>query len=115
MLDLREIEFNHTHKDDWRNFDRTGKMREYNFIQSLPEKLGHEKYVVLNCDITLAGHVPTMFFTNYLAYPWLASEADRNNLKANGYKIAIVDWGEIPKELRADKSIVFLPVEEYVH
>ena len=96
LLNLSKIQNHHT---DWKphdNHNRIAEVKEMAFINKLKEELGSEKYVVFNTNVRIFGHIPVMFFTDYLAYDIMPTSDQLQKAKAAGYKTAIYDNDSLP-------------------
>ena len=111
LLNLSKIQTGHTSWKPDNNRNRSGELKEMAFINSLDKKLGDEKHVIFNASITLNGHIPVMFYTDHVAYDFVPSEAQIEELKKQEMKIAILDLGNLPNYIREDESIRVLKVD----
>jgi len=59
-----------------------------------------------NANIRLNGHIPVMFYTNYISYDFIPNEIQLNRIKKQLYKIAILDPGNLPDFLQGDKDVI---------
>ncbi len=50
--------------------------------------------------------IETMFYTEYISYASLPTEEGRKNAHRKGYQIAVLDNGQLPKELLLDSQIL---------
>jgi 4-amino-4-deoxy-L-arabinose transferase-like glycosyltransferase len=96
FLDLNKIGLNHAPGISWENANRQTELDELNVIIDLRDTYSeNEKVVVFNANITLAGHVQYMFFTNFVAYPGIPSASKIKTAKEKGYQIVIIDRGNL--------------------
>lgn len=106
LLNLQKIQNYHT---DWKptdNCNRADELAQMKFIETLIKELGTEKFVVFNADIRAQGHISVMFYTNYVAYNTIPSLAEIENIKRQGYKIAILDKQNLPDYIESNYEIV---------
>jgi len=106
LLDAGKIQNYHT---DWKphdNCNRAAELKQMAFIDKLKTSLGNEPYVVFDSDIRVNGHIATMFFTDYVAYPFIPNANQINHVRSQHYKVAVFDNGNLPAYLSADSSIV---------
>lgn len=106
LLDIPKIQNYHT---DWKpndNCDRALEKKEMEFIHKAKTLLGIEDYVVFNVNISVNGHIPFMFYTNYTAYNYIPSESQIRKIESNHYKIAIWDNNDLPKYITDKEDIV---------
>ncbi|HBS88206.1 MAG: hypothetical protein A2W91_04635 [Bacteroidetes bacterium GWF2_38_335] len=106
LLNPSKIQKNHT---DWKpkdNSKRLTEMREMEFIDKLTAILGNENYVVFNVKTSLNGHIPVMFFTDYIAYEFIPTEEQIADIQSKNYKIAVVDSGNLPDYIKSKKEII---------
>ena len=94
------------------NGNRQAELIEMKLIKRLPQLLPHDKYVIFNASITLNGHIPVMFYTNYIAYDFIPSKAQLDTIRGKGYKAAIINLGNIPEYLMNEKDVVIVPFSE---
>jgi hypothetical protein len=80
-------------------------LKEMAFINKLKTKLGNDNYVVFNANVRLNGHIPVMFYTDYISYDFIPNEIQLNRIKKQLYKIAILDSGNLPDFIQNDKDI----------
>jgi 4-amino-4-deoxy-L-arabinose transferase len=110
-LNLPKIQNSHT---DWKpndNHNRIGQQIEMDFINSLDTKLADKDYVIFNALITVNGHIPILFYTDYVAYHVLPSPSQIEKLRKKNKKIAVLNLGVIPEYITQDKRIKLLEVE----
>lgn len=110
-LNLSKIQNYHTYWKPHDNQNRIGEQIEMNFIRSLDSKLAGEDYVIFNASITYNGHIPMMFYTDYIAYNFIPSQSQIEEIKKQNKKIAILDLGKIPGYILQDEKIKILEVE----
>lgn len=106
LLNLTKIQNYHT---DWKphdNCNRNAELQEMEFIEKLKELPSSEKYVVFNANSRLNGHIPIMFFTNYIAYNFIPSEMQIEHLESKKYKIAILEKGDLPDYIKRREEII---------
>ena len=105
LFNFRKITNYHT---DWKpndNCNRKADLKEMAFIDKLKTQLGKDKYVVFNANVRLNGHIPIMFYTDYIAYDFIPNEIQIRSIKKQVYKIAILDTGNLPDFIKYDKDI----------
>lgn len=107
-LNLTKIQNYHTMWKPHDNHNRVGEIAEMNFVNSLKKILGDEEYVIFNVKITVNGHIPIMFYTDYLAYNFIPNQAQIEKIRENDKKIAIVNVGKLPDYITNDKEIKIL-------
>jgi 4-amino-4-deoxy-L-arabinose transferase-like glycosyltransferase len=96
LINLSKIQNYHTNWKPNDNCDRKADIKEMNFINKLKRNLGNNNFVVFNANLKLNGHIPIMFYTNYIAYSFIPSVQQLDNLKLTNYKIAILDNDSLP-------------------
>lgn len=87
------------------------KSQEMILIKKLTYILKEEKYVIFNTSIQVEGNIPIMFYTNYIAYPYIPTKEDIEIIKNKSYKIAILDLGNLPQFIIGDKEILKIKIE----
>lgn len=110
-LNLTKIQNYHTYWKPYDNHNRIGEQVEMNFIKQLDTKLDAKNYVIFNASITVNGHIPIMFYTDYLAYNFIPSQSQIEKIRNENKKIAVINWGTIPDYILKDKRIVMLEIE----
>lgn len=106
LLNLSKIQNHHT---DWKpndNHNRIAEIKEMDFIDKLKTELGNDKYVVFNARVRIFGHIPVMFYTDYLAFDIIPTLEQLKRAKAAGYKIAIYDNDSLPGYVKQSTDIV---------
>lgn len=53
-----------------------------------------------------------MFFTDIPAYPFIPTKEQIEIAKARGYSVAMLDFGDIPDELKQDSSIKIIQIDD---
>lgn len=109
-LNLRRVQNYHTEWKPNDNRNRKGNQIEMEFIHSIKNKL-EDGCVIFNASITMHGHIPIMFYTDYVAYEFIPSESQVKRVKEQNRKVAILDLGELPDYILKDKDIQLLNVE----
>ena len=110
LADLSEIRHHHT---DWKpkdNQSRQADMKEKEIIMKLPEILPNDKFVIFNSSITMNGHIPIMFYTNYIAYDIIPTKEQLDNVHSQGYNSAIFNSSKLPDYILQDSSITKISV-----
>ena len=108
VLNLKKIQNYHT---DWKpndNHNRKLEEAEMQLIRSIPELLNDKSYVIFNVSLTLNGHIPVMFYTDYIAYNFIPSEPQIEEVRAKNRKVAVLDTGNLPDYIVNDPDIRLL-------
>ena len=109
-----KVYHNHT---DWKRGDyrnRRVEKLQLDAIQRFQREFeSMPQVVIFNADILMNGHISTMFFTDYLAYPGIPTSEELDTLKEKGYPVAVVNQNGLPQSLldRRDIYILDFPVE----
>ncbi len=90
------------------NDSRNIKIREREFIGKFNKTMPDDKVVIFNTNFSQGGNIPFMFYTNHIAYRIIPDSNQIRNLKNMGYKIAIIDFGNLPEYIVHDNEIVQL-------
>jgi 4-amino-4-deoxy-L-arabinose transferase len=106
LLDLGKIQNYHTNWKPHDNCNRAAELKQMAFIAKLKTSLGNEPFVVFDSDIRVNGHIATMFFTDYVAYPFIPTANQLNQIRSQNFKVAIYDNGSLPAYLSGDSSVV---------
>jgi 4-amino-4-deoxy-L-arabinose transferase len=108
LLNLPRIRNYHT---DWKptdNFKREADMRQMRLIRQLKSDLSGEKAVVFNASERLNGHIPVMFYTDAVAYDFIPDLKQVERARALGYKVFIVDRGDLPLLLQENPENIIV-------
>lgn len=111
-LNLTKIQNHHTYWKPYDNHNRIGQKIEMNFIESLDSKLEDKNYVIFNASITHNGHIPIMFYTDYLAYNFIPTQSQIDTIRKQNKKIAVLNLGTIPDYISEDKRIELLEIQD---
>ena len=76
------------------------------FIRKLTAQFGTEKCVIFNANIRLNGHIPIMFFTDYIAYDIIPTIEQIEKIQSQNYKIAILDDAILPDYILSNPGII---------
>lgn len=106
LLDLPRIANYHT---DWKPKDNCNRKADYEqmaLIKQISDSLKGDSYVIFNADKRVNGHIPMMFYTNYIAYNFVPDKGQIEKIKQQSYKIAIVNTDSLPDFIRNDSDII---------
>jgi len=106
VVNLSKIANYHTGWKPDDNCNRKCEFDEMRFIATLQDRLKNEKYVVFNARARFNGHIPVMFYTNYVAYDIVPTEKQLTEVRSKGYKIAILDNDSLPGYIVENAGIV---------
>ncbi len=106
FLNYNEVIFEHSIQKEHYGTNRETDMYARTIMDSTSKKLGNNKYVVFNTNITNCGAIPFMFYTNYIAYDFIPTMNNCNTAKNKGYRIAILKNKPLPDYIEKDDSIV---------
>lgn len=98
-LDYNRINENHFGQQDWAKEQRAQNEMEIRRIQQLDRILGKDRHFVFNANLTYAGYIPVMFYTNHIAYDIIPTEDQLISAISSGRNIAIIDKGGLPEYL----------------
>lgn len=90
------------------NLSRKAYIEVMEQIASISNKLESGKYVVFSDMGHMKNHVPIMFYTDYIAYPFVPTEEQIKKIKKQSYKIAILDNDNLPEFIMRDNEIIKL-------
>lgn len=105
LLDVGKIERYHTIKYPHDNMNRADDMAQMQLIEQLKTELKGADWVVFDADVRLKGHIAVMFYTDCLAYDFVPSPDQVKRVKAAGYRVAVVNRGDLPEFLLKDKNV----------
>ena len=106
LIRINKIENNHTDLNPHDHTNRKAELEEMILIDKLKAQLGNENYVVFNICGRWKGHIPVMFYTDYIAYDIIPTEIELKKIDLKKYKIAIVDNGMLPDYIKNRSEIV---------
>jgi 4-amino-4-deoxy-L-arabinose transferase len=107
LTDISEINSIHTADNpNWVN-----KIHEKKIIMKLDSTLHNKKYVIFNSSITLNGHIPIMFYTNYIAYDFIPTPEQLILISSKGYHAAIYNTSGLPEYILQDNSIIKIKLD----
>lgn len=110
LLNLSKIQNYHTLWKPHDNQNRSADLLEKKVIESLTQKLPNDNTVVFNTNITPFGHIPVMFYTNYIAYDFIPSETQVKEIIKKGFHVAVFNHGKLPDYILKDESIIKIKV-----
>ncbi|MCB0736987.1 MAG: glycosyltransferase family 39 protein, partial [Bacteroidetes bacterium] len=96
---FKNIQRNHTSNGRTGVTMRSEKLDELALFTKMRNELGNEHYVVFNLRSTKFGYVSAMFHTSYTVYRTLPSHKTLKSLHNEGYKIAIIDNGDLDESI----------------
>jgi 4-amino-4-deoxy-L-arabinose transferase len=114
LINLSKIQNYHTNWKPNDNCNRKSELNEMALIDKLKGNLGNNDYVVFNANLRLNGHIPIMFYTDYIAYHIVPTVAQLNEIKSKKYKIAILDDDSLPQYILQDKEIIKIMAAAYL-
>ncbi|MEX1003382.1 MAG: glycosyltransferase family 39 protein [Crocinitomicaceae bacterium] len=105
------IQTNHSKQLLAVNANRQEKLKELATIMAIKEKYGNSGNVIFNANMTLVGHIPFMFFTDNIAYPYPPTEDELQKAEKQGYQLIILDNGVLEDHLRKIPDIYLHSIE----
>lgn len=106
LINITKIQNYHTNWKPHDNCNRMAELNEMEFIKKLKIQLGSENYVVFNSNVRVKGHIPIMFYTDYIAYDIIPTEKQIEQIVSKKYKIAILDNKKLPDYINNNNEIV---------
>jgi len=104
LIRISKIERSHTMKKPLDNHQREKWLKEYQMIKRISSQVSEKNYVLVNCPQFM--NIPAMFFTDITAaYDFLPNKLQVEQIKREGYKIAVYDNGNIPEWLKGEKIL----------
>lgn len=88
--------------------------KEYNqmaVIDKLKKTLDDRKWAVFNSSARLFGHIPVMFYTDYIAYDFVPTEEQIEKVKSKAYNIAVIEKDTLPNYILNDLSILKITLD----
>jgi 4-amino-4-deoxy-L-arabinose transferase-like glycosyltransferase len=108
LFNIGEIYHNHTYGRFHENWEYAYKNAEKRMIYRVKEKLKEPNYIIFNASYLSCGYASYMFYTDYAAYSFIPTPEQISIIKKRGYKIAILDFGDLPDYIRKDKEITMI-------
>lgn len=108
LFDLPKITRLHTDRKPLDNMQRSDDLAQMRLIGRLSE-LKQDSLVIFNANRRLEGHIAVMFYTDHVAYPSVPSKEQVRTITEKGYRVAVVDHGEVPSPFRSDPRILIVP------
>jgi 4-amino-4-deoxy-L-arabinose transferase-like glycosyltransferase len=105
LLNLQQIELNHTLKDPSQNSNREVRLKEIEQFKQLDDYLKCENYVVFNLKSSEQCHISFMYLYDYVAYDYLPNSIEIEHLKSLNYKIAVVEGIDIPNYIYESEGV----------
>jgi len=105
LLNIDRIYHNHTYGKYDENWLYCYKTTEKNMINKVRDTLKGPNFIVFNTSYMAYGYASYMFYTEYPAYWFIPDEGQILLLKNKGYKIAILDFGDLPDYIMSDTDI----------
>lgn len=112
ILDLEEIQINHTMYKPLDNDNRKGILNEMNFIENIDSILPNKKYIIFNPRYSEVGEISIMFYTDYCAYRFIPSKEQCDTVFNKGYNIAIFNFNDLPDYILSNDSILKIPTSQ---
>lgn len=109
-LDLRQIQGYHTMWKPHDNWNRKAELFEMKGIQAIKNACNNNRYIIFNANMRVNGHIPVMFYTNQIAYPFIPSVEQLNMIHKNEYKIAMISSPDLPDYIKSDTTIRLITI-----
>ncbi len=110
LFNIDKVYHNHTYGKFNENWVYCYKTTEKKMISRVNETLQEPNYIVFNTSYLSFGYASFMFYTDYPAYWFIPDKDQVAAVKNKGYKIAILDFGDLPDYILADKTITKIKV-----
>ncbi|MEI6900439.1 MAG: hypothetical protein WCL00_11225, partial [Bacteroidota bacterium] len=111
LLNFSNIQNYHTDWKPWDNCNRPAYATEMKMISRIKEEIPNSGYVIFNARARVYGHVPVMFYTDNIAYGCLPDTNLVIRVKKMGFKVAVVDLGDLPDFIKSDSTIKKIRVQ----
>lgn len=108
FINLDRIEMHHAENPRRKNPVRESLLRNHNFIVKFREMNLDKDYLLFNSKLALHGNIPIMFFSGNLCYEELPDKELMTDLRSKGYKIAVLNTGDLPKSILDDKQVLLI-------
>lgn len=112
VLNLSKISNSHTMWKPHDNHNRAGELREQAFIDSLPELLPHDDFVIFNARITVNGHIPVMYYTDFVAYDFIPTVEQIRMVREKGKEVAVLDLNGLPEYIIHNKNLMVIDLRD---
>jgi len=110
LFNFPVIQNNHDFQSEKLSDYRRNKIIERNIINNLDKYLPNKNYIIFNTRYSQGGNISFMFYSDYIAYRYIPTKEECQMVTSRGYKIAILDFGEIPEYILNDQSIIKIPI-----
>jgi 4-amino-4-deoxy-L-arabinose transferase-like glycosyltransferase len=112
FISLNKIQANHTLYRPKENDNRKEKLAEKRLIDNLKNILPDNNYILFNTVFVQGGNIAFMFYGGYTAYHFIPTEEQVKTVEDKGYKVAVIDFGNLPDYLKNDDDILKIPVSK---
>jgi hypothetical protein len=112
-IDIELLQQKHTFwkKDLFLYYNRKYQTEWKETSENLKNYLPDDNYLVFNCGAY--NEIKLMFYSDYLGYYGLPNKEQINIAKQKGYKIAILDNGNLPPEITSNKDYLIIQTPAY--
>ncbi len=108
LLNPSKVQKAHTFAVPHDNRNRVAELVQMDFIRNIENELGSEGFVIFNAARRLNGHIAVMFYTDHIAYDMVPNQEMIEQVRSQGYSIAIGFDENLPDFINADPSIIKL-------
>jgi len=61
--------------------------------------------LIFNCTTSVQSHILSIFYTNYPSFNYVLNNEQIFKAKNSGYKLISIDDGNLPENIKGDRSI----------
>jgi 4-amino-4-deoxy-L-arabinose transferase-like glycosyltransferase len=108
LVNLPGIKLLHTFAQT--NEHRKLNIRQMEWIQTLRERLPGDHWVVFNAATRDFGSIPVMFYTNYIAYDFIPSQEQLQEIDTQLYQIVVVEKDSLPEYITNNSTITRIKI-----
>ena len=113
---LKYSNYSSNHSNDYvsKNENRLKDLKEMHFISDLKRKFKDERVIIFNANLSIAGHIPILFYTSYNAHTIVPTERQIDYCIKKKYKVAVLKIGALPEHLLNNSNIQLIDCKKYM-
>lgn len=106
LFNSGKIYKHHSNLEHGRYRSRLIDVREKQLFVELKKYFGDKKCLIFNCNTSIQSHILAIFYTNYPSFNYLLNEDQIIKAKELGYILISIDDGNLPDQIKENKSII---------
>jgi len=96
----------HSNLEYGRYKSRLIDVREKQLFIELKNHFGDKKCLIFNCNTSLQSHILAIFYTNFPSFNYILNNDQITKAKKLGYILISIDDGNLPNQIKGDRSII---------